>query len=112
MKVVNKIVRNKIPDIIKDSGRKLKYRNITGKERVTALVTKLVEEAEEVLDVFENGTVSEFREEMADLHEVFQEILRYTSSNLGDVLSAGILKNADKGDFSDGVFLESYEEKK
>ena len=103
---MKKIVRNKIPAIIKESGRSCKYRKIRGKERVTALVNKIVEEAEEVLDAYENGTVSEFREEMADLYEVFQETLRHTSSNLGDVLSAGILKNLEKGDFSDGVFLE------
>jgi len=103
---MNKIVRNKIPDIIKESGRTCKYRKIRGKERVTALVNKIVEEAEEVLDAYENGTVGEFREEMADLYEVFKETLKHTSSDYGDVLSAGLLKNLDKGDFSDGIFLE------
>lgn len=110
MKKPNKIVRNKIPDIIKNSGRTCKYRKIRGKERVTALVNKLVEEAEEVLDAYENGTVKEFREEMADLHEVFMETLRHTSSNFEDVVSAGIIKNLDKGDFSDGIFLEEYDD--
>jgi len=108
---MNKIVRNKIPDIIKESGRTCKYRKITGKERVTALVNKLVEEAEEVLDAYENGTITEFKEEMADLHEVFMETLQHTSIDYGDVISAGILKNMEKGSFTDGIFLEEIEEK-
>lgn len=110
MKTVNKIVRNNIPDIIESSGRKCKYRKIRGKDRVRALVTKLVEEAEEVLDAYENGTLSEFTEELADLYEVFSETLQHTSVNFKDVLDAGLCKSSAKGSFSKGVFLESYDE--
>ncbi len=68
MKVYNKLVRDKITDIIEADGRKAKYRILDNNEYRQELNSKLQEEVKEYLD--DNNV-----EELADIVEVIYGIL-------------------------------------
>ena len=68
MKVYNKLVRDKIPDIIKAEGRTVKTRVLNDEEYRVELNKKLQEEVKEYLD--DNNV-----EELADIVEVIYGIL-------------------------------------
>ncbi len=68
MKVYNKLVRDKITDIIESDGRIAKYRILDNNEYRKELNSKLQEEVKEYLD--DNNV-----EELADIVEVVYEIL-------------------------------------
>ena len=67
MKVYNKLVRDKIPEIIKADGKECKTRILSKDEYIAALETKL---NEEVAEYQEDKNL----EEMADVLEVLQAI--------------------------------------
>ena len=67
MKVHTKLVRDKIPEIIKDSGKTCVTRILSNEEYIAALETKL---NEEVAEYQEDKNL----EEMADILEVLQAI--------------------------------------
>ena len=65
---MNKLVRDRIPEIIQESGAVPVFRTLTGKEYLCALDEKLMEEAREFLS-------DHSEEEMADLLEVIHAII-------------------------------------
>src|ERR1700679_4294977 len=62
-KVYNKLVRDKIPEIIRADGKKLKTRVLSDEEHLEALLAKVEEELKELRE-------AKNVEELADLHEV------------------------------------------
>jgi len=66
--VYNKLVRDKIPEIIEDSGINCKARELKMADYKKELVKKLVEEAEEVSFKYKSKKAVE--EELADVYEV------------------------------------------
>ena len=103
MKVYNKLVRDKIPEIIEDDGRSCKTRILSNDEYIAALEAKLNEE------VVKYQTDKNL-EEMADVLEVLQAICLargYTLEELEELRA----KKADKrGGFAKRIFLETVEE--
>lgn len=97
----NKLVRDAIPEIISANSETAQIRTIAGEEYKKALLAKLVEEAEELLE--SNGSL----EERADV----EEVLRALDAALG--LDEAVIEQARKdkatkrGGFTLGVFLES-----
>ena len=70
MKVYNKLVRDKIPEIISaDNGSICKTRIMDDKEYLKALDAKL---QEELCEYLESGSI----EELADLEEVIRAVLK------------------------------------
>ena len=69
MKKYNKLIRDKIPEIIETEGRTCKIETLSDEEYLIHLNEKLLEEANEYL---ESGEV----EELADLEEVLRAILK------------------------------------
>ena len=75
MKIYNKLVRDKIPEIVlKNDGKTCKTKTLNDEEYLTSLNTKLQEELKEYL---ESGDV----EELADLEEVLRAILDVKNVN-------------------------------
>lgn len=68
--VYNKLVRDKIPEIIEASGKTCSCETLEDKQYIEFLNKKLLEEVHEYL---ESGTV----EELADIGEVMHAILNY-----------------------------------
>ena len=104
MKVYNKLVRDKIPEIIKNKdGKAFKIKILEDSEYLNALNLKLQEELKEYLE-------SKDIEELADLEEVIRAILdarNVSYENFENVRKAKVNK---RGAFKEKIFLESVED--
>ena len=107
----NKLVRDKILEIIKKSGKIPNYRIITDrKELLKLLADKIIEEATEFKNAIDGN--GDYLEELLDVLCVLNEIenLCITESNVAEVLDMEYKKNNDKGTFSKHIFLENVED--
>lgn len=99
MKTYNKLVRDKIPEVIKKSGSNCDYIVADKEERLDLLMKKL---DEEVLEFKEDKNL----EELADI----MEVLFGLANNLGfteeDLLKKREEKKGERGGFNDGIVLQ------
>ena len=104
--IYNKLVRDKIPEIIQATGKKVNYRILNDEEYKQALKDKLLEEVNEFLAA---QTKQEMREEFADIKEVMAAI--HAAFKIGKGRhNPRYTKAVEKGCFNRKVFLESTEE--
>jgi predicted house-cleaning noncanonical NTP pyrophosphatase (MazG superfamily) len=99
MKIYNKLVRDKIPQIIETSGSKCEIRIADKDEHYNLLEAKLKEEVEEFL---EDKNI----EELADVMEVLfglADNLGYSEEDLVRKLEE---KREERGGFKDGIVLQ------
>ena len=102
----NKLVRDKIPENIdSELGRKSKYRILNDKEYLTELNKKVLEEANEFIE--ENSI-----EELADLMEVINSIMKLKGYKMEEVHKVMKAKTDKKGAFNDKIYLEYVDEQK
>ena len=102
----NKLVRDKIPeDIDSEQGRKCKYRILDDKEYLKELNRKILEEANEFIE--ENSI-----EELGDLMEVINAIMKLKGYNMKEVEKVMKVKEEKKGAFNNKIFLEYVDEEK
>ena len=94
-----KLVRDKIPQIIKDSGKNCNYRSAKPEEVKSLLFNKLREESEEF---FEKPSV----EEAADIYEVFLAILNNWELDFSSVVNHAYYKREERGSFNNKIILE------
>jgi len=100
----NKLVRDKIVDIIKSNGAiNVKSRVLDDKEYEKELNKKLKEEVEEYLADYSI-------EEMADVMEVIYAILDFKGITMSEVEKIRSIKKEKRGGFSQRIFLEEVEE--
>jgi predicted house-cleaning noncanonical NTP pyrophosphatase (MazG superfamily) len=95
LEIYNKAIRDKIPEIIKASGKEPKTRQLPNAEFLSKLEEKLVEELKEYQD-------SKSPEELADILEVIYRIGQLKGSDLEKIR---IKKNQDRGAFEKNLFL-------
>ena len=100
MKTFNKLVRDKIPEIIEADGRTCKTHILTDEEYLAALEEKLNEEVAEYQK-------DKNLEEMADVLEVLQAICIARGYSLEELEALRKKKANDRGGFSKKIFLES-----
>ena len=104
MKTYNKLVRDKIPEIIKNNGAKsVNTKNLNDEEYLESLNTKLDEELNEYLS---SGEI----EELADLEEVLRAILDAKNTSYQEFELIRQNKVNKRGAFKDKIFLESVDE--
>jgi predicted house-cleaning noncanonical NTP pyrophosphatase (MazG superfamily) len=99
-KQYNKLVRDKIPDIIKAYGQVPVVRILDTEEFPNSLSNKLFEEIQEFL-------VDNSIEELVDIFEVILAILNDRKIAFSDFEKLRQAKALEKGAFTDRVFLES-----
>ena len=102
----NKLVRDKIPEIIKSKGEKPITRILTGEEYKQELEKKLNEEYIEVLKASGEARI----EELADMLEVIEALANIENKTLEDVLSVKAIKQEKRGGFKDKIYLEGVNE--
>lgn len=102
MKVYNKLVRDKITDIIEADGRIAKYRILDNNEYRKELNSKLQEEVKEYLD--DNNV-----EELADIVEVIYGILNSLDVTIDEFEKVRIKKQEERGAFNKRIYLEEAE---
>lgn len=95
----NKLVRDRIPDIIQGDNKSAVIRSLSGQELNKSLVDKLFEEGQEFLD-------AQNIEELADILEVFHGLLDANNIAFQDVEITRLNKKEIKGGFTKGLFLE------
>jgi len=102
MKIYNKLVRDKIPELIESDGRKCVTHILSEKEYIAALETKLDEEVAEY-------QADKNLEEMADVLEVLRTICIARGYTLEELEQLRAKKAAERGGFEERIFLEYVE---
>ena len=103
MKSYNKLVRDKIPQIINQNNEKCNIRVLSDEEYLLELNKKMQEELKEYL---ESGEV----EELADLEEVLRAILDVKKCSYTEFENIRIKKVEKRGAFKERIFLVSTED--
>lgn len=98
----NKLVRDKIPEIIESNNEEVIYRYLSDSEFKEYLKLKLSEELNEILSSKNN---IETLEEVADLLEVIKFYLKVHNYTLEDALNMCEIKNEKKGSFNKKILL-------
>ena len=106
MKILNKLVRDKIPEIIKAKGEIPKVRILNNDEFKLELLKKIVEESNEVLEA--NGK-EELIKEIGDLLEVVDATIKAFNVNLEEISILRNKRKEERGGFDKQIFLESVE---
>lgn len=102
MKIYNKLVRDKIPEIIEADGKICATHILSEEEYIAALEAKLNEEVAEY-------QMDKNLEEMADVLEVLQSICVARGYTLEELEAVRAKKAAEKGGFAERIFLEYVE---
>ncbi len=100
MKVYNKLVRDKIPQIIAEKNQSCKTRILNDEEYLNELNRKL---QEEVCEYLQSGEV----EEIADIEEVLRAILDAKNFDYDEFEKLRLKKVEKRGAFKKKIFLES-----
>lgn len=99
MKIYNKLVRDKIPEIIESNNCKHYCHIADDKEYLQALKNKIKEEVDEF---YETPCI----EEIADILEVIYALGDHYGFNQEEILKARIEKNKCRGAFKNKIILE------
>lgn len=103
-KIFNKLVRDRIPEIISKTGAKVEIKILDSEEYIKYLGEKLLEECKEVL---ESKNEKEITEELADVLEVIYAISDVFKIDIAEIENVRISKKETRGGFSSKIFLKS-----
>lgn len=106
---MNKLVRDKIPELITKSGNVPVTTILNDAEYKSALLMKLQEECHELMQASSQNT--NVQEEIADVLEVLSCIVRLHKIDSTELMSLADAKREEKGSFLNKVMLFSQESK-
>lgn len=98
-----KLVRDRVPDLIRAECRQADVKYVRGQELVVALAEKLQEEATEVAEAIDDRV--KLIEELADLTEAMNSLMRLSGIDHDTVARAAAEKTAQRGGFDAGAVL-------
>lgn len=101
--VYNKLVRDRIVEIIENKGEMPNYHTLSDKEYLDELHKKLFEEANEFIE-------QDDKEELADVLEVLYAIAKAKKIDLNEVEKIRLEKRQKRGGFDKKLFLETVDE--
>lgn len=96
---MGKLVRDKVPRIIEESGKNVKVRTLSDDEFKDEVYNKLREEVEELCE-------KRNAEEMADVLEVIKAIHYSDPETYDDVFRQSVKKRKERGSFYNKKYLE------
>lgn len=99
-----KLVRDRIPELIRASGKEIVCHVVRDTEYEQYLVEKM---REELLEFEDNPSI----EEAADMYEVFLTFLKHWGIELSDVRKFAQYKSRECGKFDGGIVLDEIIEK-
>lgn len=102
--IYNKLVRDRIPEIIEKSGKTCVCEVLSHEHYIKKLNEKLVEEVKEYLE-------SESVEELADISEVIHSILNFKNVNIEEFKRVRLEKLEARGGFMNRILLKEVIEK-
>jgi len=103
LKRYDKLVRDRIPEVIQAQGKKVVWRILTEEEHLVKLEEKLYEEVEEYQE-------DKSLEEMADVLEVLYSICSARGYTAAELEAEREKKAKNRGGFKDRIFLEYVDE--
>jgi predicted house-cleaning noncanonical NTP pyrophosphatase (MazG superfamily) len=108
MKQHNKLVRDRILEIIKKDGVEYKSRILEDAEFKQELLKKMVEEAQEVLAA--GNDTKELVKEIADVWEVMEHIIKTFELDHAEIQNTKQARHESRGGFDKKIYLESTDE--
>lgn len=96
--IINKLVRDKIPEIIEASGQKCECKILSEEDVIFALETKL---DEELAEYREDHSI----EELADILEVILALTKARGYSMDELADTFKKKRAERGGFYDRIYL-------
>ena len=100
-KEYHKLVRDRIPEIIRKSGNECEVAVLSDAEYRQALCQKLIEEAGEVAEADGDNLVAE----LADLYEVIDALMASCGISGDEVLNAQAKRRETRGAFAEKIML-------
>lgn len=97
----NKLVRDNIPEIIKNKGSQFEIQEMSDEEYRGALREKLLEEAKEVFEAESDNLVTE----LADLYEVIDALMKFYNIDKNLVLKQQNMRKIERGGFTKRIKL-------
>lgn len=107
MPIYNKLVRDRIPEIIERSGKQLKTEILTNERYIEALKTKLNEEVGEYQEAIKDN---EALEELADVLELMHALAKQHGGSIREVENIRKQKAEKRGAFNEKIFLIEVED--
>ncbi|WP_066174433.1 nucleoside triphosphate pyrophosphohydrolase [Bacillus marinisedimentorum] len=107
MPIYNKLVRNRIPNILENKGLEYSTKVLSDSDYITALRRKLTEEVEEY---FETSNDQDAVEELADVLELIHALAKTHGSSIEQVEEVRKQKAEKRGGFNDKIFLIQVED--
>lgn len=102
-KVYNKLIRDKIPEIIVAAGEKPKIRKLNKKEFKIELQKKVLEEAKELVAA---KNKKDILNEVVDIQELLDWIIKEQKLDHSQIKKLQKEKNKKRGSFEKQLFLE------
>jgi predicted house-cleaning noncanonical NTP pyrophosphatase (MazG superfamily) len=107
MPVYNKLVRDRIPQVIEGTGKHYSTRILDEEEYINELKNKSFEELNEYVNAKNDN---EAIEELADILEIIHALARYHGANFERVEQIRKEKSEKRGGFKERIFLIEVEE--
>ncbi|WP_410990414.1 pyrophosphohydrolase domain-containing protein [Bacillus cereus] len=102
MPTYNKLIRNKIPQIIEANGKTPTTKILSKDEYIKEICKKIEEELTEYLEA---NTKEHKLEELSDLLEIINALAEHEGTTLEEINNIRKTKAEGRGGFSDRVFL-------
>ncbi|PLR96802.1 nucleoside triphosphate pyrophosphohydrolase [Bacillus sp. T33-2] len=102
----NKIVRDKIPELLKKQGKSCEVQVLSDKEYILKLKEKLKEDTDQFLNAHESQNIGE----MADIIEVIYAIAEHRGITEAEVDFTRQIKRKQRGGFKKRILLKSVSE--
>jgi predicted house-cleaning noncanonical NTP pyrophosphatase (MazG superfamily) len=107
MPIYNKLVRDRIPQIIERTGKKFTVRTLKEEEYITELKNKSFEELQEYMGAENDESAIE---ELADLLEIIHALARCHGASLEKLEEVRQQKAQKRGGFEEKIFLVQVED--
>lgn len=98
-----RVVRDKIPELVREAGHSVAFREVTGDERPRFLKQKVANEAQELL----RADVGKEKEEIADVLEALEAFIRSRGVDRDDLKRIKDAKRKRRGGFDKVYVVES-----
>ena len=103
MTASGKLVRDRIPEIVRASGSEPATRQLLPQERLPALLAKLLEESDELVEA---ASLANQTEELADIYEVLSALVVELGLSWEEIEHCAGEKREARGGFRDGIWME------
>lgn len=101
-RIYNKLVRDNIPEIIKQKGEEPIIKILNDDEYKKELENKLFEEYKEVINSYGEDRC----EELADMIEVIRSLAELENKKIEDIINIADNKSLKRGAFKNKIYLE------